>query len=229
MKILIFDTGPLISLSMNNLLWILKPMKERFGGEFYITEGVKKECVDRPLTSKKFKFEAIQILKLIQDGIIKVYDSEKLRTDALYFLERANSLFKVHDSNVRIIQYAEMEAVIATQHLNASAVVIDEFITRSLLDNPSSVGERLKNKLHLEVEADKETISQFRKDVSAIKIIRSFELVTVAYELGFFKDYYLNMPDAKRTLLEGLLWGVKLNGCSVSEHEILEVMRAEKY
>lgn len=228
MKIIIFDTGPIISLAMNNLLWLLKPLKERFQGEFYITEGVKKECVDRPLTSKKFRFEAIQVLKLIEDGILKVYDNEKVKTDALYFMERANTLFRVHENPVRIIQFAEMEVVTAGRLLDADAVVIDEFITRSLLDNPSTVGERLKKRLHLEVEEDREAIKKFRQDVSDIKIIRSFELVTVAYELGLFKDYYLKMPNAKKTLLEGLLWGVKLNGCSVSEQEIEQVIKAER-
>jgi hypothetical protein len=36
------------------------------------------------------------------------------------------------------------------------------------------------------------------------------------------------LPTPKKTLLEGLLWGVKLNGCSVSEREIDEVIKIEK-
>ena len=64
--------------------------------------------------------------------------------------------------------------------------------------------------------------------MQGIRVIRSLELVTIAYELGFFKDYYLELPDPKKTLLEGLLWAIKLNGCSVSEHEIGEVMQIEK-
>jgi len=62
MKALVFDTGPIITLAMNNLLWLVKEMKDKFNGEFYITESVKRECVDRPLTSKKYKYEAIQVL-----------------------------------------------------------------------------------------------------------------------------------------------------------------------
>ena len=67
-KALVFDTGPIISLAMNNLLWVLVKLKEKFSGDFYVTPGVKRECVDKPLLGKKFKFEAMRTLKLIEDG-----------------------------------------------------------------------------------------------------------------------------------------------------------------
>jgi hypothetical protein len=213
---------------MNNLLWLLKPLKEKFGGEFYITEAVKKECVDKPLTSKKFKYEAIQVLKLIEEGILKVYDSEKLRTEGMHLLELANSLFKAQGSYVRIVQFAEIEAVVAAKILGADSIVIDEFITRTLIDNPLSAQQRLENRLHMKVDSDKTNLSRFKAEIENIKVIRSVELVTISYELGFFKEYYLNLPTPKRTLLEGLLWGIKLNGCSVSENEINEVIKIEK-
>ena len=63
MKALVFDSGPIINLALNNMLWILKPLKEKFKGDFYITESVKRECIDRPLTSKKFKYEALETFK----------------------------------------------------------------------------------------------------------------------------------------------------------------------
>ena len=55
MKSLVFDAGPIISLTMNNLLWLLDPLKVNFKGEFYIPMAVKGELVDRPLTTKKFR------------------------------------------------------------------------------------------------------------------------------------------------------------------------------
>ena len=42
MKSIIFDAGPVISLTTNNLLWTLRELKERCNGSFYITEAVKK-------------------------------------------------------------------------------------------------------------------------------------------------------------------------------------------
>jgi hypothetical protein len=228
MKSIIFDTGPIISLAMNNLLWILKPLKERFNGEFYIPEAVKKECVDKPLTSKRYKYEAIQVLKLIEEGTVKIYDNEKLRVDTLHLLELANSLFKAQGNFVRIVQFAEIETVVAAKVLGAECIVVDEFITRTLIENPPSAQQRLENKLHMKVDSEKNNLSDFKEKVQGIKVIRSIELVTIAYELGFFKEYYLHLPTPKKTLLEGLLWGVKLNGCSVSEREIDEVIKIEK-
>ena len=32
MKTLVFDAGPIISMTMNNLLWLLKPLKKQFDG-----------------------------------------------------------------------------------------------------------------------------------------------------------------------------------------------------
>lgn len=228
-KSLVFDSGPLINLAMNNLLWILKPLKEKFNGEFYITESVKRECVERPLTTKKFKFEALQILKLIQEDIIKVYNNPKLKEETLILLKDSNNLFKVHGNYINNVQYAEVEALVALQQLNSKAVVIDEFITRSLIEKPYSVKERMERKLHTHVDVDKKNVISFEKKVKNINVIRSFELVLMAYELGLFEKYYLDINHPKKTLLEGLLWAVKLNGCSVTEKEIIEAQKIEGF
>ena len=71
MKTIVFDTGPIISLTMNNLLWILEPLKSISNANFYITNPVKKELVDNPLNkTKRFKFEALQVLHYIENGIL---------------------------------------------------------------------------------------------------------------------------------------------------------------
>ncbi|MBN2368765.1 hypothetical protein JXC34_07115 [Candidatus Woesearchaeota archaeon] len=225
-KTLIFDSGPIISLAMNNLLWIIKPLKERFKGEFYITKGVKNECIDRPLSSKKFKFEALQTLKLIQEGTLKVYEKD-IKEETLALLTLANSLFRAHENYVKNVQYGEIESVVAARNLNAEAVVIDEFITRTLIENPIAVKQRMEKKLHMKIHTDNINLNRLKSELRNIKVIRSMELVTVAYELGFFEKYYLDIPEPKKTLLDGLLWAIKLNGCSVSEQEIQDVLAIE--
>ena len=59
------------------------------------------------------------------------------------------------------------------------------------------------------------------------RVIRSVELVTVAFEKGILDRYRPDMPYGDEILLEGVLWGVKLNGCSVSNKEIEEILRME--
>ncbi len=228
-KALVFDTGPLINLSLNNLLYILPELKKRFKGEFYITESVKRECIDRPLTSKKFKLEALQILKLLEEGTLKIYKDPQLKNRTKNLLKMANSLFRVHDSYVKNVQYAEVEVIIASQLLNADAVVIDEFITRMIMEDPMAVKKRMEKKLHKNVKVDKENLEAFKEIVKSIKVIRSFELAVMAFEFELFKEYYLDIQEPKKTFLDALLWGIKLNGCASTEEEIRDVLKIENF
>jgi len=74
MRSIVFDTGPIISIATNNLLWVLEELKKRYDGEFYITSAVKKEVMDKPLRSKMFKLEALQIMFYISKGVIKILE-----------------------------------------------------------------------------------------------------------------------------------------------------------
>ena len=140
-----------------------------------------------------------------------------------------NSLFRVHDSYVKNVQYAEVEVIAASQLLNANAVVIDEFITRMIIEDPMSVKKRMEIKLHKNVKVDKENLKAFSNMVKNIKVIRSFELSVIAFENNMFEKYYLDIENPKKTLLEALLWGIKLNGCASTEQEINEVLKIENF
>jgi len=226
-KSIIFDTGPLISLATNNLLWILEPLKEKFGGDFYITNSVKRECIERPMSGKKFKFEALQILRLVEEGTLKIYNSKTLNEKTNDMLQLANSLFMAQNNYIKNVQYAEMEVITSALELNSDAVVIDEFVTRMVIEDVHSVRDRMQKRLHMKVSEEKDNLKKFKSKISNINVIRSFELVTISFEKGLFDKYILNISKPKKTLLEGLLWAIKLNGCSVSEQEIKEVMNYE--
>jgi hypothetical protein len=228
-KSLVFDSGPIINLAMNNLLWTLRPMKEKFRGDFYITESVRRECVERPLQSKKFKYEAIETLKIIQEGTLRVFNDRMLKPNTLSMLGTANNIFSLKGTYVKNIQYAEVESIAAALLLNANAVVIDEFITRMLLESPQNVKERMEKKMHEPVEMDKKNLGIFRRKVGNLRTIRSIELITIAFECGIFKEYLLKIKDSKKNLLDALLWAVKLNGCSVTEQEIDEIEKLQGF
>ena len=53
------------------------------------------------------------------------------------------------------------------------------------------------------------------------------ELVTIAYEKGLLDNYLADVKEPRKTLLDSVLWGVKLNGCSVSRREIEQIIRME--
>ncbi|HLC62677.1 MAG TPA: hypothetical protein VJI52_06700 [Candidatus Nanoarchaeia archaeon] len=227
MKSIIFDAGPIISLATNNLLFILPPLKKQFSGKFYLTSSVKKELVDRPFEIKKFKFEAIQIEKLIEDGVLEIIDSDFIRNESPRLLEMANTSFRAFNNNMQLVHFAEMSALAAAITLNADAVVIDEKTTRLMMENPKLLLEILKKTLHTSININESNLREFRSRTKNIRAIRSIELVAVAYEHGILDGYITKIPDAKRNLLESVLWGVKLSGCAVSRDEIAQILRME--
>ena len=227
MKSLIFDAGPIISLATNNLLWILEPLKREFDGKFYITEAVKRELVDRPLETKKFKFEAIQVEKLIEDGILEVINNNLIMEKTPRLLKIANEIFKAYDYSMRIVHFAEISVIAAAVSINADAIVIDEKTTRFLIENPKMIIEILRKTLHTPISINENNLKEFNLFVKGIKAIRSIELVAIAYEHGLLDSYVTKIPNAKKNLLESVLWGVKLNGCAVSEDEIEQILRLE--
>ena len=227
MKSLIFDAGPIISLVTNNLLWTLEPLKKKFNGKFCITEAVRKELVDKPLETKKFKFEAIQIEKLIENGAIDVIDNTPIRENTPRLLNLANEIFKAYNNYIKIVHFAEMSVIAAAFSLNADAIVIDEKTTRFLIENPKVIVEILKKTLHTSISINESNLKEFNARVKDIKTIRSIELVTIAYEQGILNNYITKLPDARKNLLESVMWGVKLNGCAVSKEEIEQIARLE--
>jgi len=227
MKVIVFDTGPIISLTTNNLLGLLTNLKDHYSGSFYLTNSIRKELIERPLETKKFKFEALQVLRCIHANVLEVFDSNELRKKTFHLLSLANGCFKAEGKFIQMVHFAEISGVAASILNDAEAFVVDERNTRLLIEDPMRLKEILSNKLHTNISVDRKNLNEFREMTKGIKLIRSVELVTVAYELGLLDKYLVNIPNAKRTLLEAVLWGVKLNGCSVSEREISDIVRIE--
>lgn len=227
MKAILFDAGPIISLTTNNLLWLLKPLKEKFGGEFYLTEGVRKELVEKPLKTKKFKFEALQVQDQIEKGVLKVIKDGGLRKKAEQLLDLANGVFSVKKNPLKVLQLGELESLAAAKLMDIPYIVVDERITRLLLESPGQMEQLLEKRLHKNVKVNRTKLSRLHKQVEGVKLIRSLELVTIAYELGLLDDYIAKIPEARKQLLQGVLWGIKLNGCSVGRQEIDEIVRIE--
>ena len=227
MKSLIFDAGPIISLATNNLLFVLPELKKKFKGNFFLTQSVKKELVDRPFEIKKFKFEAIQIETLIENGVLEVIDTNFIRQETPKIFGTANSMFRAFNHDMHIVHFAEMSVIAAALELKADAVVIDEKTTRLMMENPRTLLEIMKKTLHTSVSVNENNLREFGNKTKSLKTIRSIELVAVAYENGFLDNYITKLPDAKKNLLESVLWGVKLNGCAVSKDEIEQIVRME--
>jgi len=231
-KALVFDAGPIISLTMNNLLWVLRKLRREFRGSFLITESVKNELVDRPIMTKRFKFEAIQVLKEIYTGTLNVVRSETIRNNANRILELANHTFKANNAYIQIVQRGEIESIAALKHLNGNAVVIDERTTRMLVEEPENLRNLMQSRLHRRVEVNRENLKKLREELYGVRVIRSAELITIAYEKGILDTYVLPSEmklyrNLDKQVLESTLWGLKLNGCSISQREIEQILKLE--
>jgi hypothetical protein len=220
MKSLVFDAGPVISLTTNNLLWVLDYLKDKFNGDFYIPQAVKVELVDKPLASKKFKFEALQVSFRINKAVLSVVETPQIKALAEELLELANHSFKTRGNWLMIVHYAEMEVLAAAIILNSSAVVIDERTTKLLVEDPDELAKIFGKMVGSKIYPNQKNLDKLKKWIGGIKIIRSVELVMVAYEKGILNKYLLDTEGARKTLVESLLWGVKLHGCALSRKEI---------
>lgn len=231
-KALVFDTGPIISLTMNNLLWLIEPLKERFKGEFYITPKVYNELIEKPLETKKYKFEALQILPYINEGTIKVIENPAIKETAERMLNLINTTFKAQGNWIKVVHYGEIESVAAALFLGSKTVVIDERTCRDIIEEPMNVAKYMERKFHTKIYVEKNNIENIKKDFKELRVIRSAELAVVAYDIGLLKRYMSKdkgelIKDARKAVLEGVLWGIKLNGCSIKREEIYKVIDAE--
>lgn len=229
MKSIILDSGPIISLTTNNLLWILDILKQKFAGKFCIPQAVKEEIIDNPLNTKKFKFEALQVLNITNQKVIEVVGSSEIKDLANRLMDISNNIFKARDSWMHLFHYAEMEVLAAAIVMKADAIVIDERMTRKIIEDPISIKHLLQKQFHSRVHVDKKNLHEFLSLVKGINVIRSVELAMIAYELGLLDKFLVDRPDARTLLVDSFLWGIKLRGCAVSVKEIQEMVELEAH
>ncbi|MEK6947859.1 MAG: hypothetical protein AABX19_01305 [Nanoarchaeota archaeon] len=215
MKTIVLDTSSVISLVTNNLLEIIKPLKEKFKGTFYIPESVEYELIDKPLETKMFKLEAIMVSKAIEDKDFVVYEES---IDVGSLLHKINNLYFVNGKPISIVSKAEVEALALAIKLESSAYAVDERTMRLVIEDPMRLKKIQENKLHMKVTINYEFMNEIKNLVKNVKVIRSTELVLMAYEFGLLDKYLINV--SREQLLDALLWGLKIRGCSISNEEV---------
>ncbi len=221
MNALFFDSGPIISLVMSRLAWILPLLKKQFAGAFYITPAVKHELVDRPLTIHRFEFEALEVSKMIRENILTVYTAvPKAKVEQLS--ELADRSFKVNQKFMDIIQQGEVESA-ACAIKEQAALVIDERTLRLFIEDCSRMKELLELRFHKTITAETATVKLFASQVKDLSILRSVELAAVAFKLGLLNTYIPDLKNGPGLLLESVLWLLKYNGCAVTELEIQQL------
>ena len=222
MKYLIFDAGPIISLTMAGLLPVLEKLKKIFPGEFIITPQVKREIVDKPLKIKKYKLEAIQVKNLLEKGIIKlssdIISDQRLESEVKKILKIANGVLRTtkDKEKINIIHKGEASCLAFSNLCRQnSVIVIDERTTRILTESPGNLEKLMERKLHTPLELELSLLKDFKN----FKFIRSTELIFLAY-----KKNLISMKK-DRNLLDALLYGLKFKGAAISGKEIEEIKK----
>ncbi len=223
-KAVIFDSGVLISFSMNGITRILKELKEIFNGKFLITSEVKNEVIDVPLRIKRYELEALKIKRLLDDGVIElpgslgIKDSEIESADKL-MLNIANSTFSGMGRDIHILDHGEASCLALSKILTEKGIKniigIDERTTRLLVERPENLKNIFEERMNTKIKIKKENLSSF----TGFSIVRSTELAYVAYKK--------NLVDLKGgdVVLDALLYALKFKGAAVSGDEIEQIKR----
>ena len=222
MKALIFDSGTLINLSMNGLLYLVEMLKKNFNGKFLITLDVRREVIDRPKGIPRFELGALSIESLLNSRVIEMPEaigisSNNLEGKTKELLEKANHFVKVDGGWIPLVSSAEMSCLALSLELTEknieNIISIDERTTRVLCEDPRQLERMMSEKLHKKVNVE-EDIKPFLN----FRFIRSSEVVFVAFKEGF-----VNIKGNK--VLEALLYATKYKGCAISFEEIEELKR----
>ena len=220
-KAIIFDSGTLISFSMNGVTDILEKLKGIFNGKFIITSDVKKEIIDRPLQIKKFSLEALKIKNLLDKKIIELpysigLNEKEVAKETHDMLNRANTTYKDKKRDIHIIDSGEASCLAVSKMLAEKGVeniiAVDERTTRMLGEKPENLALLLEKRLHIKINPDKDNYKFFKE----FRFIRSAELVYIAY-----KKKLVNLKNGN--VLDALLFAMKFKGCAISGDEIREI------
>lgn len=222
-KVIVFDSGTLISFSMNGVTDVLEKLREIFDGKFIITQDVKKEVIDRPLQIKKFGLEALKIKSLLDKKVIELPAAVGLNEKEVFrrtkdMLEKANSTYISGKRDIHIIDSGEASCLAVSNMLSEKGynvvIAVDERTTRMLGEKPENLAKLLEKKLHVKINPSKNNYKFFK----GFQFIRSAELIYVAYKKG--------LVDLKNgNVLDTLLYAMKFKGCAISGDEIREIER----
>ena len=124
---------------------------------------------------------------------------------------------------MEVVQSGEIESVVCALQAGAEAMVMDERTMRLFIENNKEMKALLERRFNKAVSVDAEKMKQFSKEFAGVKIIRSIELIGVAYKMGLLDSYVPGQKNGRETLVEAVLWAAKYNGSAVTEHEVEEI------
>lgn len=217
---LVCDASSLISLAEGCMLDVLLLLKQHMYGDFIYPQTVRYESIEHPLQMKEYSLRALRLLDFEKNNIIKIvdYDVSKQMKD---IMDLSNSIFRVRGKPIKLVDPGEAAQVALAVELGIKNILIDERTTRTLIEAPFKLKKHLEREFKRDIDVEKRLLDKLLEMVQSIKIIRSSELVVLAYKRGYFDQY----DEYKNNALQSALYTLKFSGCSISFEEIEELMR----
>ena len=213
---LVVDSSSLISLSESCLFDVLGELS-KLGVQFVVPKAVMEESVYHPLKIKRFELNALRINRGVKKKWLHVAELNKHDRSILQrIMENANTCFFSKMGPVKIIHEGEAETLAIINRLGAKGLVIDERTTRMLIEEPLALRELLQKRRKEKIGMKAGQAKFFRNEFKGLVIVRSAELVALAYEKGILQKI---LGDAQFAL-EGALYSLKYSGCALSTEEI---------
>lgn len=219
---IVVDSSSLITISDSCIMKIVKNVAEREKISFIIPESVYVESVENPLHIKKYELNAIRIRDAVDEGYLKVAKSTPATREWMERLGKISaSIANPNGTQLRLLQWGEAETLGLLKQLDSKILMIDERTTRLLIENPAALAGILCRRHNRKVTISGEQVRWFSQNFSEVNVIRSVELIALAYEDGAMDSELHTSKQA----LQAALYAAKYSGCAVSEDEIEQYLR----
>ncbi len=214
---IVCDSSSLIALTESCLLGVLEMLSPKVRGGFVISPRVKQECIDRPFNMRSHALTAVRLKDALNRGAFRLVTENT--EDAIKDIELvANNIFHVKGRPLEIIHLGEADMIATARVMGTRNILIDERTTRMLVEDPEKLRAHLEREFTRKVEVNEDYLGRFEKETKDLVILRSSELVMIAYE----RDYFKKFGSLEKRAVEAALYGLKFNGCGISFSEIDE-------
>ncbi|MFA6489109.1 MAG: hypothetical protein WCT52_00335 [Candidatus Micrarchaeia archaeon] len=212
---LVCDSSSLISITDSCFVHVFYFLKRKFKGSFLIPDSVEYECVERPMQMKMHALHAIRLKRAILDGAITLSPlSSSRESNEIKWI--ANNIFYASGTPLRLLHDGEADMLALAVETGVSNVLIDERTTRMLCEDPESLRKHLEDELSRPITVDEKNLSAFSRLTKGMRFFRSSELLLLAYEKGYFREY----GELEQDAIEASLYRLKYAGCAVGMGEV---------
>ncbi len=219
---IVFDASTLISFSQSCLIEILHRLQKQSNWRFLVTRTVYNEIITNPMKIKRFELNAIRLSRAIDQGWLAFIEPTSAETAKTEEISRhANQTFFANKQPLSLVHAGEAEALALCQSRKIPILAMDERTTRMLIEGPNQLREILAERTNNQIETNETSLDAFRRNFSDLTIVRSVELLGLAYERKLFEPTLSQNHQS----LEAGLFALKFSGCAVSETELNEFLQ----